>query len=238
MKYKFEDETQDRKYFTIVPNYILNHSSATDKALYIDIKRAAGENGRCFMTEETMCNRNGIGKKQLHKSLKYLLDHKWIKFVGMTPAKTRPIKTYIILDIWKKNVDFYQDKKIPSQSRVSKDTVQEEKDSVQESSKILFRRRGIRRTSLRRTIKNNTRKKYSSIKDIQKADLIEIAEKYKVNLGFVELQLEKLRNYCESYNKRYKNYKSALRNFVLGDMQRQVERRQDDSKRGIDARNF
>jgi len=54
MKYKIKDESNDRQYFTIIPNYILNHSSAIDKAIYIDMKRVAGENGRCFMTEKTM----------------------------------------------------------------------------------------------------------------------------------------------------------------------------------------
>lgn len=81
-------------------------------------------------------------------------------------------------------------------------------------------------------------KKYSSLKDIEKVDLTEIAEKYKVSLGFVELQLEKLKNYCESKGRRYKNYKSALRNFVLGDMQRHIERTNDPTKRAVDARNL
>ena len=127
MKYKIIDETGDHKYFTIIPNYILNHSSANDIALYNIMKKATGENGLCFMTEETMCKKLGIGEKSLHKSLEYLLNHKWIKFVGMTSARTRPIKTYKILDIWKKNTDFYSNEKIPSEIALSKDTVRKEK---------------------------------------------------------------------------------------------------------------
>ena len=81
--------------------------------------------------------------------------------------------------------------------------------------------------------------KYSSINEITEEDLVEIAEKYHVPLGFVKLKLETLKNYCEAKGRRYKNYKSALRNFVLTDMQRQVERRQGDpTKRGIDARHI
>ena len=147
MEFKIIDESNDHKYFTIVPNYILNHSSGIDKGLYLDMKRMAGENGLCFMTEETMCKRNGIGKKQLHKSLKYLLGHKWIKFVGMTANKTRPIKTYKINDIWKLNNDFYNNKKIPSQRAVSKDTVCKEKDTDQKSSMIPPESICIRRTN-------------------------------------------------------------------------------------------
>jgi len=80
------------------------------------------------------------------------------------------------------------------------------------------------------------RKKHSSIKDIGEEDLVEISEKYHVSLGFVKLKLETLVNYCESKGKRYKNYKSALRNFVLSDMQRQIERKQNDKYAPIDAR--
>lgn len=64
--------------------------------------------------------------------------------------------------------------------------------------------------------------KYSSLKDITEKDLLEISEKYKVSLGFVKLKLETLKNYCESKGRRYKNYKSALRNFVLGDIQKSI----------------
>lgn len=81
-------------------------------------------------------------------------------------------------------------------------------------------------------------KKYSSLKDILDADIEDIAQKYKVSSGFVRLQFEKLINYCESKGKTYKNYKSALRNFVLGDMQKQVERRADGKYRAVDGRNI
>ena len=233
-KYKFEDNSSDRKYFTIIPNYVLNHSSAIDKAIYIDIKRSAGENGKCFMTEETMCKRNGIGEKKLHKSLKYLLEHKWIEFVGMTSGKTRPIKTYKVNDIWKRNVDFYNKEKIPSESGVFKDTRQKEEDTLQKTDKIPFERGGIRRSNIKKIHK----KKYNSVKNITEQDIIEIANKYNTSVGFVKLQLEKLKNYCEAKGRIYKNYKSALRNFVLGDMQRQIERKQNDKYRPVDARNI
>lgn len=235
MKYSLEDNSNDRRYFTIIPNYILNHSSAIDQALYLQMKRAAGETGTCFMTEETMCKKLKIGIKKFKKSLDYLLSHGWIEFVGMTPGKTRPIKTYKVNDIWKLNTDFYNEKEIPPKSTVSKNTSQKEINTSQKSN--------IRKTNKKNN--NNKKKniikrkrKYSSIKEITEEDLIEIANRYKVSVGFVSLQLEKLKNYCSSSGRRYKNYKSALRNFVLGDLQRRAERQYpDDNKRGIDARN-
>jgi len=237
MKYKFEDKSGDRKHFTIVPNYILNHSSAIDKALYLEIKRAAGDDGLCFMTQETLCKKLGVGKVSLRKSLDYLIKKKWIEYTGKTAGKTRPIDTYKVNDIWKQNTEYYANKEISSKTDLSKDTTQKEKDTTQNSNMIRPETALEEEPNLRRTIKKNTaHKKYSSLKDIQEPDLIEIATKYHVSLGFVKLQFEKLANYCEAKGRRYKNYKSALRNFVLGDMQRTVERRQDDPKRGIDAR--
>lgn len=78
--------------------------------------------------------------------------------------------------------------------------------------------------------------KYSSIKDITPGDLEEIADKYNVSVGFVSLQLEKMGNWTESKGKNYKNYKRALQNWVLGDVQKQVEgRAYANSKVSIDA---
>ena len=112
---KIEDQSGDRDFFTIVPNFVINHSSAIDRALYLEMKRYAGEDGRCFATQETMMKRLKIGRQAFNKSLDYLLKREWISYVGMTDGKTRPIKTYRVNNIWKENSDFYA-KKIPSET--------------------------------------------------------------------------------------------------------------------------
>src|SRR3990167_5493010 len=106
---KIQDESGDRKYFTQIPNYIANHSTANDQALYFQMKRYAGEDGECFATAETIRKKMGIGVNSYNKSLQYLLSKKWVRFVGMTKGKTRPIKTYAIVDIWKLNIMEYQE---------------------------------------------------------------------------------------------------------------------------------
>jgi hypothetical protein len=50
MAVKILDNSGDKRYFTIVPNYILNHSTAIDQALYLQMKRLAGDEGLCFAT--------------------------------------------------------------------------------------------------------------------------------------------------------------------------------------------
>jgi len=125
------DESGDKEFFTILPNYIANHSTANDQALYFQMKRITGENGRCFATEETLMRKLGIGKKAYDKALKYLLDNKWISYVGLTKGKTRPIKTYKVNNIWKLNSETY--KKIPSESNISPEN---QKDTFQKKHKI------------------------------------------------------------------------------------------------------
>lgn len=80
-------------------------------------------------------------------------------------------------------------------------------------------------------------KRFSSLKDISTIDLEEISLAYKVPLSFVQVTFERLKNYCEAKGKQYKNYKSALRNFVLLDaLKARKEVLKHESKRGIDAR--
>jgi len=242
------DNSSDRKYFTIVPNYILNHSTATEQALYLQMKRLAGENGLCFMTQKNLCKKLGIGRDKLRASLEYLAEHKWIEFVGTTESKTKPINTYRINDIWKLNMEHYQEKKISSESALSfntKDKTQKTIDKIQNSPKIRSKTVPIRRTHIKEEpIKKNKRKKYSSLKDIKDSDLLEISDKYQVKISFVRLQFEKLTNYCEAKGKRYKNYKSALRNFVLGNMttlptkKKEVKPQEPDNFVPIDPKEF
>lgn len=106
-----EDDSSDKKYFTMVPNYILNHSSAIDQALYLQMKRFAGENGVCSASKKTLRKQLGIGKTNLEKSLAYLVDHKWISFNGeygvMTPGGIQMVARYKVNDIWRMNIEYY-----------------------------------------------------------------------------------------------------------------------------------
>ncbi len=123
-KLKFIDESNDREYFTMVPNYILNHSSPFDQALYLHMKRIAGENGSCWASKKELAKRCKMSIGQVVKSLKYLLDNGWVKFDGLRPGNTKPSHAYTIVDIWKLNVDFYS-KKDSSPGEESKKKVHE-----------------------------------------------------------------------------------------------------------------
>ena len=133
---KIKDDSGDKEFFTIIPNYIANHSTANDQALYLQMKKHAGEEGSCFATEKTLMSKLGIGKKAFDKSLNYLLTKRWITFIGLTDGKTRPIRTYKINNIWHLNSSYY--KEISSKRTLSfiKDKSQKERDKSQKQHKI------------------------------------------------------------------------------------------------------
>lgn len=113
-KMKIQDDSGDRKYFTIVPNYILNHSTLYDREVYLQMKRITGENGSCWTSRATLAKQCGISMRRLDKSLQYLLSHKWINKVGVKQVKTaggiQEINEYQVSDLWKLNSEYYQSK--------------------------------------------------------------------------------------------------------------------------------
>jgi hypothetical protein len=76
--------------------------------------------------------------------------------------------------------------------------------------------------------------------EISQEDIASISTQYKVPIAFVQFELESLKNYCASSGKKYQDYKAALRNFVLRDMKKQIERRfnSDPTKQATDARSI
>lgn len=113
-KILIEDNSGDRKYFTLVPNFILNHSSATDQAVYLQMKRLTDETNKniCYPSFRYLKKQLRIGETTLKKSIKYLIEHKWIEDSGKKRIKTKGgyqwTQTYKINDIWKLNIEYYQ----------------------------------------------------------------------------------------------------------------------------------
>jgi len=112
------DDSNDKAYFTMVPNYILNHSTGDEQALYMQMKKFAGEKGKCFTSQETLAKRLSWGEFKVRANIKKLLNRKWIVKAGTVRGKTRPVNAYKIVDLWKMNVDYYH-KKIKVDSTVS-----------------------------------------------------------------------------------------------------------------------
>jgi hypothetical protein len=108
---KIIDESNDRLYFTIVPNYVLDNSSAVVQALYAQIKRLAGDRGTTKCSRDFLCRKLNITKPTLLKTIKYLLDHNWIYEAEIQKVQTaggkQKMKSYGIVDLWGRNFEFY-----------------------------------------------------------------------------------------------------------------------------------
>jgi hypothetical protein len=211
---EIEDLSGDRKYFTMLPNYILNHSTAIDQALYMQMKKVAGENGRCFLSERTLMEKLGVGEKSLKKSINYLLKRGWIKENGFVGAQTlggiQKVKAYRILDIWKYNIQHYEgaSESVPL--------------GASESSKVLSK--GAQGASESGTNKNHTNKNHrdtrSSIeylKFIPQEDIQEFVARFDMSENSLKSKAEDLILYCQSKGRKYTDYRAFLLNALKKD---------------------
>lgn len=106
-KFNIKDESQERKYFSIVPNYIVNHSTLEERGFYLTLKRIAGEYGTVRYSARDLGKMCGISDDTVYRLLESLKARGWIKEAGTIPTGHKPRRTYSIVDLWKKNIDFY-----------------------------------------------------------------------------------------------------------------------------------
>src|SRR5574343_1967805 len=111
-EFNVQDGSNDRNYFTIIPNYILNHSTSTAQSLYLQLKRLAGENGTAYPSQKYLTEKMSISKNTLKKEFNYLLTKGWIEFAGDIECQTagglQKMKSYRIVDLWHLNTVHYQ----------------------------------------------------------------------------------------------------------------------------------
>ena len=72
-KLKVIDESGDRKYFVIIPNCVVNGSGVYERAMYLEMKRFAGETGTCFASIRAMAKRMEVSVNTVRRTIKLLL---------------------------------------------------------------------------------------------------------------------------------------------------------------------
>ena len=119
MKEKYTDKSEDKKYFTIIPNYIINHSTVYEQSLYLLMKRIAGENGSCWSSPNELGKRLGISGNTVRKYREKLIKRGWIKKIGKKKigATNQITNEYEIVDLWDLNSKYYQEKKVSVDER-------------------------------------------------------------------------------------------------------------------------
>ncbi len=109
MKDKYIDNSGDKDYFSMIPHYITNHSTAYEQSLYLQMKRIAGEHKTCWASPAFIGERMQASANTVRKYRKKLLQRGWIKKIGeKRVGKTQQtIGEYEIVDLWQLNMDYY-----------------------------------------------------------------------------------------------------------------------------------
>jgi len=177
MDYQIQDQSDDKKYFTIIPNFVLNHSTATAQALYMQFKRMAGETGTAYPSMDYLAKQLKVSKPTLRKEIKYLLEKGWIKYAGEitvnTKGGTQKMKSYNVTNLWQLNMNFY-DKGGKNETGLS--NPRGEKRELARGEKIDPLRRTIKEEELKKKqqepvgsgFKIYTKKKIGTIGDVLK----------------------------------------------------------------------
>uniref|UniRef100_A0A6M3JV42 Putative DNA binding, helix-turn-helix domain containing protein n=1 Tax=viral metagenome TaxID=1070528 RepID=A0A6M3JV42_9ZZZZ len=131
---KYIDNSGDKKYFAIIPYYIVNHSTAYEQSLYLVMKRLAGEKGTCYASLTDLAKRMGVARSTTHKTLQGIIERGWIKFLGKKPSKTHPSNEYEIVDLWGENLDYI--KSITSQKKSPPDEQSQKKSPPDEQRRV------------------------------------------------------------------------------------------------------
>ena len=119
-----EEESGDKKYFTLIPNFVLDHSTANILALYVHMKRFSGKDNKAFPSKSTLMKKLKISKPTLNKALEELEKKGWIRFDGEREVQTKGgiqrVHQYSIVDIWGQNNWNYGETKGVKNSTTSK----------------------------------------------------------------------------------------------------------------------
>ena len=127
-KFNIKDESQDRKYFSIVPHFVTNHSTLAERGFYLTLKRITGEYGTVRYSARDLGKMCGISDDTVYRLLDSLIKRGWIKEAGKIPTGHKPRRTYSIVDLWKQNIDFYTKKTENRPGAVNEDKVAPERD--------------------------------------------------------------------------------------------------------------
>lgn len=108
-KDKYVDNSGDKKYFAMIPYYIVNHSSAYEQSLYLVMKRIASEEGTCYASPKTIGKTMKVSENTVKKYRDKLVKRGWIKKTGQRQSGRtgQLVNEYEIVDLWKLNIEYY-----------------------------------------------------------------------------------------------------------------------------------
>lgn len=104
MNNKISDGSNDRRNFTIIPNYVLTRCDPWQTKLWLTIKSVAGENGECFLATTDLAKLAQMSAGKCSQVRQELLDMGMIEGeVRRDPGYTQEVWHLRIPDVWEKN---------------------------------------------------------------------------------------------------------------------------------------
>jgi hypothetical protein len=138
MQMRLLDKSQDRRYFTIIPNLLWVSELGlrpTDFKLYATIKKVAGETGECFMNTRNLAKEAGISVGATSEG-KSRLEAAGLIIIVAKPRRRggQPIDHITIVDIWQRNVEYFMSQEKCSPDEHSSESVHQVNTSAVECS--------------------------------------------------------------------------------------------------------
>lgn len=224
MNEKYIDESGDKKYFTIIPNYIANHSTANDQSLYFQMKRISGDGGICEAGYRYFVKKMGIGYKAFKKSRNYLLKKKWISYIGkkkiMTSGGEQMVDCYKVNDIWKLNNTHYKGDTERKHLKGGADGNHPTIKVVSKEHKVVLK--GVQGGAERKQKKNYKNNKNND----EKLEFIDLLKKYPKFNSFYEQYPKKIQGRVALKSWIKLNPNNTLLEVILKDIEKKKKSRQ------------
>ena len=103
---RFEDNSQDAKYFTVTPRIVKYYSrSPYDFALWDTIREVAGEAGECYLSTDDLAILSGMSSGKVVECRNYWLSIGFLKGnLRKDPGYPQPVWHLSIPNLWTKNI--------------------------------------------------------------------------------------------------------------------------------------
>lgn len=181
--------------------------------VYNSLCRHANKDQFSFPSVDLMAKQHGVGRDTIIDGIKILGDWNIIQVKKIrTESGTFKNNGYTLVDKsqWDSIQVDHSDMEPRRSQRLDQVAVSDPKDTHKRKD-----------THIKKYIKKEN---FSSLEDLTPEVVNVIARQYNLAPKFVNLQRLTLINYCEAKGKVYKNYKAALRQFVLKSAEQKVER--------------
>jgi len=108
MSNNLRDESQDKKYFVIVPQIVWSRcDSVYELALWFTIKMIASDTGECFLSTEDLAIAAMMSTGKVSECRKSLLEKELIKgHLRKDPGYPQPVWRLSIPDLWEENISW------------------------------------------------------------------------------------------------------------------------------------